>query len=301
MGLLLGAGLSSSDAGAAAWVADATQDRPETRASFLGTQNAMIATAFVIGPALGGVLVSQFGLRSIFFAVAIGAAACGAGYSTLPELRQASPADANNATSFQELIASTDQQALAGVSIAFYCGAACKIALIPAVAAEVFGASPTEVGQVFSALAALAIIGTLAGGRLTDGAGPRTVLVGCGSICALSYFGAAVAVHEHAKPEFLACLAAWAFAAAVKSPALQAFAIEAAPEDKRGAALSVPKTVGDLSYLAAPFLLGALDDMLGPDVALAVCALVFAAGTAFFSSCVPAGCYTRVEARQRLD
>ena len=36
---------------------------------------------------------------------------------------------------------------------------ACKISLLPTVAAEAFGAGPAEVGQIFSALAALAIGG----------------------------------------------------------------------------------------------------------------------------------------------
>lgn len=281
--LLLGTGLSSSDAGASAWVADATQDKPESRASFLGVQNAVTALAFVLGPAAGGMLVEQFGLRSIFFAVAAGAAACAAGYASLPELRQASSEKDGAAASFQELLASNDQRALGSISVAFYCGTACKISLIPGVAAEAFGASPGEVGQLFSALAALAIIGTLSGGRLADAIGPRSVLIACGATCAIAYFGAAAAVLVHAKEQFLACLAVWALAAAVKSPALQAFAIAAAPEDKRGAALSVPKTVGDLSYLVTPFLLGTLDDRFGPEIALTCCAVTFATCTALFA------------------
>ena len=36
------------------------------------------------------------------------------------------------------------------------------LGLLPTVAKEVFGAAPSEVGQLFSALAALAIMGTLA-------------------------------------------------------------------------------------------------------------------------------------------
>ena len=83
----------------------------------------------------------------------------------------------------------------------------------------------------------------------------------------------------------MACLALWAVAAAIKSPALQAFAISAAPEDRRGAALSVPKTVGDLSYLIAPFLLGALDDNFGPEAALTCCASTFLLGTLAFAFC----------------
>jgi len=281
MRLLLGAGLSASDAGAAAWVADATGEDPETRASFLGVQNAMIALAFVLGPGVGGALVAQFGLRSIFFAVSGGATLCALGYAALPELRQASAPEGEEAP-FQELLSSRDQQALAGVSVAFYAGTACKIALIPTVCKEAFGAGPAEVGQLFSAIAALAIVGTLAGGRLTDAVGPKRTLAACGGVCGLSYFGAALAVQEHAREAFLASLAVWALAAAVKSPALQAFAIATAPEDKRGAALSVPKTVGDLSYTVAPFLLGVLDDRLGPEVALACCATTFLAGTAYF-------------------
>ncbi|CAE7325809.1 norA [Symbiodinium pilosum] len=280
--LLLGTGLSSSDAGASAWVADATESKPESRASFLGVQNAITALAFVLGPTVGGYLVQEFGLRSIFFAVAAGAAACAGGYALLPELRTVSGESAEE-KSFQELLQAPEQQALAGISVAFYAGTACKISLLPIVASEVFGAAPAEVGQIFSGLAALAIAGTLAGGRLTDAVGPRSVLLSCGSICTLAYVGAALATGAHSKDTFFACLAVWALAAAVKSPALQAYAIAASPEDQRGAALSVPKTVGDLSYLIAPFLLGTLDDSLGPEAALFCCASVFFAGTAWFA------------------
>lgn len=280
---LLGAGISSSDAGASAWVADATQERPEGRASFLGVQNAVLAAAFVLGPTVGGKLVDEFGMSSIFFAVAAGAATCAGGYALLPELWAGSSDPQDDTASFQELIASRDQQALAGASVAFYFGTACKIALIPSIAAEVFGATPTEVGQIFSAVAAVGIVGTLAGGRLADEFGPRNILIACGSLCAFAYFGAAAAVQVHSQEAFLASLALWALAAAVKSPALQAFAIAAAPEGQRGAALSVPKTVGDLSYSVAPFILGVADDRLGPGAALACSAAIFAFGTAIFA------------------
>lgn len=285
--LLLGAGLSSSDAGASAWVADATESRPDKRASFLGLQNAVIASAFVVGPAIGGKLVDEFGMSSIFYAVSVGAAICAAGYATLPELRLELPEgkQKQGATeSLQELLASPEQQALAGVSVAFYCGAACKISLVPSIMSEVFAGSSSEVGQLFSALAALGILGTLLGGRLTDAVGPRGVLFACGAICAAAYCGAAVAVQAHAREPFFACLALWSLAASVKSPALQAFAIAAAPEDRRGAALSVPKTVGDVSYLLAPFVLGVVDDVVGPAAGLACCAATFAAGTVVFAA-----------------
>jgi len=284
--LLLGAGLSSSDAGASAWVADATEDRADKRASFLGVQNAVIASAFVVGPAIGGRLVDEFGMNSIFFAVSAGAAICAAGYATLPELRQELPEGKQNqgtTESLQELLASPEQQALAGVSVAFYCGAACKISLVPSIMFEVFGATSSELGLLFSALAALGILGTLLGGRLTDAVGPRSVLFACGVICTAAYCGAAVAVQAHARESFFACLAVWSLAASVKSPALQAYAIAAAPEDRRGAALSVPKTVGDLSYLLAPFVLGNVDDVLGPASGLACCAAAFLAGTLVFA------------------
>ncbi|CAK9029807.1 Quinolone resistance protein NorA, partial [Durusdinium trenchii] len=283
--LLLGTGLSSSDAGSSAWVADATEARPETRASFLGVQNAVIACAFVLGPAVGGWLVGEFGLRSIFFVVAFGAATCATGYSFLPELRRPTdPSGAKEATSsFQELLKAPEQQALAAISVAFYAGTACKISLLPAVARETFDAAPAEVGQLFSALAALAILGTLAGGRLADALGPRIILLCSGTVCAAAYYGAALATEAKAKEAFVGCLALWALAAAIKSPALQAFAIAAAPENQRGAALSVPKTVGDLSYLIAPFLLGTLDDTFGPEAALTCCATTFLLGTLAFA------------------
>ena len=163
------------------------ESRPETRASFLGVQNAVIASAFVLGPAVGGWLVGggtsggsadlkvqrklirknvwvdvcgilwsscsfvfiiffiscescyvasqkttpktippklakiffkipgEFGLRSIFFVVALGAATCALGYGFLPELRRpAGGAGGETAqqglSSFRELIKAPEQQ-----------------------------------------------------------------------------------------------------------------------------------------------------------------------------------------------
>jgi MFS family permease len=56
-----------------------------------------------------------------------------------------------------------------------------------------------QVGHLFSALAALAIFGTLVGGRLADAVGPRNILLVCGGVCSAAYFGAALATEAHAK------------------------------------------------------------------------------------------------------
>ena len=55
--------------------------------------------------------MGEFGLRSIFFVVAIGAATCAAGYSFLPELRGARTAGDQEVSSFQELLKAPEQQA----------------------------------------------------------------------------------------------------------------------------------------------------------------------------------------------
>lgn len=48
-------------------------------------------------------------------------------------------------------------------------------------------------------LSASFLRGTLVGGRIADAVGPRPVLVVCGSVCALAYFGAAVATEMRIK------------------------------------------------------------------------------------------------------
>jgi len=182
------------------------------------------------------------------------------------------------------LLAEKDQQGLAGISLAFYTGAAAKFTVIPAVATAAFGSNASEIGQFFSGFAAVGILGTLVGGKLADVIGPRNVLIFCGGLCAIAYGGAAFAVQATNKELFLGFLALWALAGAVKSPALQAFAIGIAPDTARGAALSVPKTVGDFTFVVAPFVLGFLCDQIGPESAFIGCAATFALGTGIFAA-----------------
>jgi len=279
-----GAGLSIADAGTGAWIADVTENDPSKRASFLGIQTAIISLAFVLGPALGGMAVDEYGLSSIFYIVAAGAVLCAAGFATLPDQQEAkNKEEVEEPVSFSELMKSKDQQGLAGVSMAFYVGAACKFAVVPGVATEVFGATASEVGQLFSLLAAAGIFGTLAGGSLTGSIGPRLVLGACGATCALAYVVAAFATYIQAKELFVLSLATWALCGAAKSPALQSYAMEVAPSDSRGSALSVPRTAGDLTFLVAPFALGVAADQLGSEVALGLCGAAFAVGTAIFA------------------
>jgi len=278
-----GAGLAIADAGTGAWIADVTENDPSKRAPFLGIQTAIISLAFVLGPALGGMAVDEYGLSSIFYIVAAGAVVCAAGFATLPDQQEVKcKAQEEEPLSFEELMKVKDQQGLAGVSMAFYVGAACKFAVVPGVATEVFGASASEVGQLFSLLAAAGIFGTLAGGSATGAVGPRLVLGACGFICSLAYVVAAFATYMQAKELFVLSLATWALCGAAKSPALQSYAMEVAPSNSRASALSVPRTAGDLTFLVAPFALGVAADQLGSEIALGLCGAAFAVGTAIF-------------------
>ena len=107
------------------------------------------------------------------------------------------------------------------------------------------------------------------GGVIADKIGLKTVIVVSLLACAV---GLGLARDAEDVRGLQACIGLWGMGTAAAGPAVNALAIESAPKGGEGEALTLPKTAGDLVFLAGPIVIGLTDDALG------------SAGSSLFSS-----------------
>ena len=106
---------------------------------------------------------------------------------------------------------------------------------------------------------------------------------------------------------FLSTLGVWAFGAACLGPTIPAYANDVIPAAQRGLGVALFRSAGDLGFMSAPVLVGALVDATSLQVgaqglALGVCgsAVVYAVG-AVPSRCVSASSSTATDAANTIE
>ena len=139
-------------------------------------------------------------------------------------------------------------------------GFVAKLTCIPWFASEALGASPAQVGELFSLTALLGMASAPLGGVIADKIGLKTVIVVSLLACAV---GLGLARDAEDVRGLQACIGLWGMGTAAAGPAVNALAIESAPKGGEGEALTLPKTAGDLVFLAGPIVIGLTDDALG--------------------------------------
>jgi len=82
--LMVGVGSAAMIAGSSLFVADLTDMMPEYRARILGVQATIINSAWVAGPALGGLLADAYGARAAFLTVGLASTLATISYYALP-------------------------------------------------------------------------------------------------------------------------------------------------------------------------------------------------------------------------
>ena len=125
---------------------------------------------------------------------------------------------------------------------------------------DMLGASPAQVGELFSLTALLGMASAPLGGVIADKIGLKTVIVVSLLACAV---GLGLARDAEDVRGLQACIGLWGMGTAAAGPAVNALAIESAPKGGEGEALTLPKTAGDLVFLAGPIVIGLTDDALG--------------------------------------
>ena len=130
-----------------------------------------VAAAFIVGPAIGGWMVNEWGPPSVFYGVSLGAFACACGYAFLPETLNRSgsssfgketdgtPSPASK-IQWRRVINSPEQRGIAIMTAVFYLGVVGKVSVVPVLATISLHADAAHVGFLFSLVSALGVVCT---------------------------------------------------------------------------------------------------------------------------------------------
>jgi len=282
--LSLGAGRSAAEGGDRAYLADLSDRFPEARGTISGTQQAVHALGLVIGPLIGGRVAEQYGASSVFYLISGAALICTAGYSLLPDINASEEKREENlalsmdmseeeeeefereqqavkvASSWGELLKSNRQRVITFAAGANAFGFVAKLTCIPWFATASLGATPQQVGELFSLTALLGLASAPVGGIIADKIGLKAVIVTSLAACAV---GLGLAQEAADVRQLQMCVGLWGMGTAAAGPAVNALAQESAPKGGEGEALTLPKTAADSVFLIGPVVLGLVDDRLG--------------------------------------
>ena len=309
MRVLLGVGRAGCECGDRAYLADLCARVPEKRGIIVAGQSTVHAIGLVIGPLLGGRLMEAYGAPAAFYYVAAAAIGTGIGYSFLPETlteatreaaelkasadegddigvmsalnpftssdeRESVTREGRESSSWLTLLENRDQRVLLLCASANSLGFVAKLTVIPLYASGHLGASPAEVGNLFSITALLGLVTAPITGLAADTFGKKLVVGVALSACAAGLF---LGAESSTQSELTRAIGAWGVGIAAAGPAINALAQELAPKGGEGEALTLPKSAADLVFLVGPLVLGVLDDAVDADNAgMILCACVAA-------------------------
>ena len=232
-----------------AYVTDVTT--PAYRARAFGLVGATFGLAFLIGPALAGVLV-RFGYQ-VPFAAAAGLAGLTLVLTIvlLPESKGA----VKTAPTLGEIRSSLRSPVLGRLILtqfAFAIAFTSWVTVFALYVERVFGFGPTQTANMFivSSIVSIAVQTTLIG-RLVDRYGEGRVAL-AGFACAIGAYGAVGFVTT--TPVLFAFVMLWSLSSSLIRPALGALVSDAAPAAQRGTILSVNDSLNNLAFLMAPFI-----------------------------------------------
>jgi MFS family permease len=313
----LGLGRGYAEAGERGLLADLAKKAPEDwRGRGLALQQACTAVGIACGASVGGILVEEYGVRSGFICVSVAAAICLGLYTLLPETvaedcdttvdgenttpckASKSESSENEAGWIQLLTTSDTWRSLALCQCGTSFGYACKIAIIPVIAAKELPGGIAQAGLLLSAAGLAGIIGASLGGYVTDQLGSRFSACAAGLLSGLSFVLIPFALSlNHSTgfaslpgstdlgsgpASFVTLVILWSIGASAQGPALVALAQQQAPIGREATAIGLPRAFGDGTYIIAPLVLGFASDVGGdhiPGVACAVAGLAICLGS----------------------
>ena len=252
----------------------------ENRARVLGANHASLLFGVSLGPALGGIVAEHGGLQAPCAVVALsGVATAVYAYVRLPETLPASkqaaaggaaPEEAGAEKRRQRWAMLTDTRLLAaGAANAstFALRQGGRNVLVVLLATGVHGYSAATLGSLFSAIALVDLLLIYPAASLADRVEDSrkivvpALLLQAGALSAMSCSGSS-------QPLFLGTLAVWALGAAALGPAIPAYANDVIPPAQRGLGIALFRSAGDIGFVGAPILVGALVDLTSVEMGL---------------------------------
>ena len=251
--------------------------------------NLYAGSVWIIGPAVGGWLATNYGYTNSFVIAGVGAALCSLGYTQLPEtlvsklekVEKEKEKEKEASRTWREsfdawlvemepIYKDKNQQSLIALALIPSLRWSCFTSVVALHATHTIGAGPQEIGFMFSTLALSQGLGMPLGAWMADsksfGSGDKKMLVlPPGFVSAASFGCISMATSlEH----FLAAMAFQGLAAAFTQPAVGAFTAEVTPAEKRGQAMSLQRQASSMVGLLGPVSFGMIADTVGCPAAI---------------------------------
>lgn len=279
-----GAGSAFYMSGAMTYLIDIAP--PEKRTRYVATNQWALSVGVALGPGVGGVIADSYSLSTPFTVVAV-LAVLTAIYAAvrLPETRDLALAeqaagDATPPVSTWSFVRSTPFL-LVGLSTMtiFMTRAGTRGTLMPLHASETLGWGPAEVGVVFTLTGLITLTTLLPAAWAADHIGRRSVVLFSGVFAGLG----AVLTGSLATPAgFVMGNIVMSLGTGTAGPAPAAYVADIAPPGRRGMAIAMYRSAGDIGFLAAPPLLGLLSEVTSIGFTLGVGGTLAAVGGVVF-------------------
>ncbi|MGA0239523.1 MAG: MFS transporter [Acidimicrobiales bacterium] len=279
-----GAGSAFYMSGAMTYLIDIAP--PEKRTRYVATNQWALSVGVALGPGVGGLIANAYSLSTPFTVVAVLAVVTSI-YAAfrLPETRdraleEQAAAEAAPPVSTWAFVRSTPFL-LVGLSTMtiFMTRAGTRGTLMPLHASEVLGWGPAEVGLVFTLTGLLTLTTLLPAAWAADHIGRRSVVLFSGVFAGL---GAILAGSLATPVGFVLGNIVMSLGTGTAGPAPAAYVADIAPPGRRGMAIAMYRSAGDLGFLAAPPLLGLLSEVTSIGFTLGVGGTLAAVGGIVF-------------------
>jgi DHA1 family multidrug resistance protein-like MFS transporter len=243
-----------------AMIVAADVSSPETRGQIMALQQSALLIGAGSGPAVGGLLASQFGYESVFWvSMAIGLASATFTLWRYRETkRQPRHGEDNSLRAYLPVLRSPAMRLALIVSLGLFLTRSSAFnQLLPLAGEQRFQLGPGEMGLGFAMLAAANLLLLPYAGKLVGRVGmvPMIVMSCLGLAAGMALAGLSTSVVM-----FFVAMVLLGVASALEGPSLQSFATAHAPGERFGPTMGAMRFVGDLGFVVGPVLLGALID-----------------------------------------
>lgn len=209
-----------------------------------------------IGPAVGALAAAFFGMRAPFYVSGLICAAFVVWILGRGRLRRSlarvAPIEGAPITEVARRSTSFLAACAAGFAV-FFSRFGVQQTLLPLIAFQGLGLSATWLGMIFSGMAVLNVVCVLLLGGLSDRWGRRRVIV-------LSLLGTAAATAAFALPSttwlFILIALVFGVSTSIGGPVPAAYVAEIVGRSRRGPAIGVYRTFGDLAGIVGPIAIG---------------------------------------------
>jgi len=299
--LLVGVGSAFGTTAGGAYTMDVVGRYPHHIGLLLGTAHAVGMLGFAAGPMLGGLLADRGGAALPFTIIGCVLLASAPVFRMLPETLAPRTAAANatgqsddlrtalsrSLASFRALLSDDTQRALLFARFALLSGWSVSLTTVPLHATAAWGATPAQLGQLYSLITLCGLATAPVAGRLTDRLGRRPLVIG-GSLATATSI-AALPLLGHSQAAYFGCMAVWAVGETFLITASTALAADVTPPESRGAQNALGNQVGDATFTVMPVMLGLISQHSHAAAFGCTSVLVLGANAAFWHLSSPRG------------